>query len=633
MARSPFPKRRWLLPLLQGGLLLMLGIGLWALLTQPPHLRRTGPAQSVQEPTLHPADATKVFPLTRLAATKTAIPFWLYPSPTPVWRPTPGPSPTPAYSFRVFGTPLGKGFLNLTGLPIAMLAGGWPENEWITVSPDGRRQTIVFAGSEMERDPLTTTRLPSPQGQLHLVVTVYDPSQPESVYGGTLVEAVTYPTPRAVGPVFIVDVENSILILQPITTPNPYTDPGHPVEDRFYFDLATRRFLDCLPRDDFNRPDGPLGPHWSGLTHPTHLALEHGTLTARQGGWAFWNPHGTADPLPANQEACLTLARLDPGASVHLLLKSQSPHWTGAGTLALHLNPQSGRLHVQSFHPQTGWVEHAAWPLSPQPGDRLRARAWADGSLEVFYNDQRLGRVPTTPFFIGRGGWIGLELANAAIDNFGGGWGNHPLLREALQWSCEDPENMFAFCQTDDFEGEAGTFVGSAWTERMGDWGRQNGALLPQTASGEHLLTFNGWRFRDGRAAARLRLEGSTGILGLGIRLGGYGEEGRPTRGYLAEVSPEGAVQLWRVSDWTLLGQTALPGFTPGAWLTLGVEAVGTTMTVTVGGQPVLQAQDDTFAEGEVGIWSYAPPAPTAHLVDAFSFFPRQVAVEFPLTP
>jgi hypothetical protein len=72
MARSPFPKRRWLLPLLQGGLLLMLGIGLWALLTQPPHLRRTGPAQSVQEPTLHPADATKVFPLTRLAATKTA---------------------------------------------------------------------------------------------------------------------------------------------------------------------------------------------------------------------------------------------------------------------------------------------------------------------------------------------------------------------------------------------------------------------------------------------------------------------------------------------------------------------------------------------------------------------------------
>ena len=167
----------------------------------------------------------------------------------------------------------------------------------------------------------------------------------------------------------------------------------------------------------------------------------------------------------------------------------------------------------------------------------------------------------------------------------------------------------------------------------MGDWGRPNGALLPQTAGREHLLTLNGWRLRDGRAEARFRLDGATGALGLGIRLGGYGEAGRPTRGDLAEVLPEGTVRLWRVSDGTLLGQTALSGFTPGAWLTLEVEAVGTALTVTVGGQPMLQAQDDTFAEGEVGIWSYEPPAPEAHAVDAFALFPRQVAVEFPLTP
>ena len=393
------------------------------------------PPDQAPTPTLNPGEAlsaTKIALFESQLATQTAIPFWLYPSPTPVWRPTPGPSPTPAYSFKASGAPLGEGFLRLIDLPIATLAGGWPEDAWSTVSPDGCRQTIVFAGSQPDLDPRTAALSPSPQDQLYIVTTVYDPSQLESAYGGALVEEVAYPTPRAAGPVFIVDVENSTLILQPITITDRYTDPGHPVDDRFYFDLATRRFLDCLPRDNFNRPDGPLGPHWSGLTDPTHLALEHGTLTARQGGWAFWNPHGTADPLPANQEACLTLAHLDPGASVHLLLKSQSPYWTGAGTLALHLDSQTGRLRLESFHPQTGWVEHAAWLLSPRPGDRLRARAWADGSLEVFYNDQPLGRLPTNPFFIGRGGWIGLELGNAAIDDFGGGWGNHPLLPGCL---------------------------------------------------------------------------------------------------------------------------------------------------------------------------------------------------------
>jgi len=407
----------------------MLGIGLWALLTQPPHLRRTGPAQSVQEPTLHPADATKVFPLTRLAATKTAIPFWLYPSPTPFWT----PAPPPPLEVGAWGVPLGEGYLSLGSPPLEARAALWTENVWTILSPDKRHQTFVYAGSEMDY-PEGYTYRPSPQGQLLVETTAYDPSQPPE-QRETILEHVIYTTPRAIGPVFIVDVENSILILQPITITNmlePFSSPSHPVEDRFYFDLATRRFLDCLPRDDFNRPDGPLGPHWSGLTDPTHLALEHGTLTARQGGWAFWNPHGTADPLPANQEACLTLARLDPGASVHLLLKSQSPYWTGTGTLALHLDSQTGRLRLESFHPQTGWVEHAAWLLSPRPGDRLRARAWADGSLEVFYNNQRLGRVPTTPFFIGRGGWIGLELGNAAIDDFGGGWGNHPLLPGCL---------------------------------------------------------------------------------------------------------------------------------------------------------------------------------------------------------
>jgi hypothetical protein len=56
-------------------------------------------------------------------------------------------------------------------------------------------------------------------------------------------------------------------------------------------------------------------------------------------------------------------------------------------------------------------------------------------------------------------------------------------------------------------------------------------------------------------------------------------------------------------------------------------------LTVTVGGQPVLQAQDDTLAEGEVGLWSHHSPAPTAHAVDALSLSPHQVVVEFSSTP
>ena len=178
--------------------------------------------------------------------------------------------------------------------------------------------------------------------------------------------------------------------------------------------------------------------------------------------------------------------------------------------------------------------------------------------------------------------------------------------------------------------------MGPAWTERAGDWGRRSGVLLPLTPGGDHLLTFNGWRFRNGQVQARLRLNGPSGTLGLGLRLGGYGQTGLPTRGLLVEIDPAGLLKAWRVQDWTLLGQTALPGFTPGAWLSLGVEVSGSTLTATVGGQAVLQIQDPTLEsepEGEVGIWSHEPPAPEAHAVDTFTLFPQQIQKTFTPSP
>ena len=61
---------RWRSAMLGAGFLLLLGLSLWILLTQRLSTPRSAQAPE-EQPTLHPADATKLFPLTRLAITAT----------------------------------------------------------------------------------------------------------------------------------------------------------------------------------------------------------------------------------------------------------------------------------------------------------------------------------------------------------------------------------------------------------------------------------------------------------------------------------------------------------------------------------------------------------------------------------
>ena len=59
---------------------------------------------------------------------------------------------------------------------------------------------------------------------------------------------------------------------------------------------------------------------------------------------------------------------------------------------------------------------------------------------------------------------------------------------------------------------------------------------------------------------------------------------------------------LWRVNDWTQLGNYQIPGYANGQWVTLALRANGASLSVDVNGVTRISASDRVFTAGDVGI-------------------------------
>ncbi|MCL4260754.1 MAG: hypothetical protein KJZ52_09020, partial [Anaerolineales bacterium] len=137
--------------------------------------------------------------------------------------------------------------------------------------------------------------------------------------------------------------------------------------------------------DNFNRANGALGHNWSG--NKSKYAINANRLkviSSASNSDAFWS----SGPFGADQEAYFTFS--DVGATAteqDLLLKSQSNSTWGHGVLEVLYDAPNQRAQVWTYEWHAGWVKHGAdIPVTFANGDQFGARAFADGSVEVYKN-------------------------------------------------------------------------------------------------------------------------------------------------------------------------------------------------------------------------------------------------------
>jgi uncharacterized repeat protein (TIGR01451 family) len=162
----------------------------------------------------------------------------------------------------------------------------------------------------------------------------------------------------------------------------------------------------CTILDEFNRADGPLGSNWAGRT--SGYRIRSNQVAVRRGRAIYWQP----EAYGPDQEACVTLTRINPRSRQHaLLLKVQELNNWRKGAILVSYNARSGNVDVKARD-----VAHHRWILvgsfaPPTPvvdGDQLRAKAFADGTVQVFINNTSIGSADAGSFYANKGGQIGL---------------------------------------------------------------------------------------------------------------------------------------------------------------------------------------------------------------------------------
>jgi hypothetical protein len=177
--------------------------------------------------------------------------------------------------------------------------------------------------------------------------------------------------------------------------------------------------------DNFNRPNGPLGPNWKGSV--SYYRILGNRVDVRGNGPIYWK-----NAFGVNQEAYVTFTTVDAaGREQNLLLKVQggvTPNW-GKGVIEVLYSPKTKTVTVWTFRPDTlKWFKYASIPVTFANGDLFSAQALATGEVVIFKNGVEVGRVTLNSadqrFFNPRGGYIGLWFVNAPnafFDDFGGG--------------------------------------------------------------------------------------------------------------------------------------------------------------------------------------------------------------------
>jgi hypothetical protein len=172
--------------------------------------------------------------------------------------------------------------------------------------------------------------------------------------------------------------------------------------------------------DDFNRPEKQLGNNWAGSRAPTNYKIVNGQVQVLKGGPVYWKEPA----FGPTQEACLTLTQLDDHGHYSVLLKVQQRNWR-RGAIDVFYNAQEQVVGVEIFVPKGEFERIATFPMTLQNGAQLAGRALADGTVEIYVNGQLVGQTNAGPFFVNKGGYIGMWLFGSAdeyalVDNFAG---------------------------------------------------------------------------------------------------------------------------------------------------------------------------------------------------------------------
>jgi glucose/arabinose dehydrogenase len=187
------------------------------------------------------------------------------------------------------------------------------------------------------------------------------------------------------------------------------------------FALASSDFPTTPVVDRFDRPDGAIGGAWTADVAVLRIVSQ--ALTQQPGAaTTVWN----GATFAANQEAYVTLNAVTATAPEHdLMLKIQgvSPY---NGHVEVRYDAPLAHVAVGTYHPATGWQTHGVIaPVSFGAGDQFGARAFADGTVQVFKNGVLIGTQSVAAWpFAAQGGRIGLTLDGATasrLDDFGGG--------------------------------------------------------------------------------------------------------------------------------------------------------------------------------------------------------------------
>jgi len=208
--------------------------------------------------------------------------------------------------------------------------------------------------------------------------------------------------------------------------------------------------------DDFNRSDGEIGDNWSGNTSSYRISSNQLLVRSKNANLDIYWGNTYFGP---NQEAYFTFSSVgDIATDQDLLLKSQGASGWGYSMLAVKYDAVGNRVTVWTFDqfqspaqpleaqsstksleaeplmivPESQppsdkqWIQHGAEiPVTFVNGDQFGARAWENGTVEIYRNGVLLAtrEVTSWPYY-SSGGYLGLWFGNAKnvlIDDFGGG--------------------------------------------------------------------------------------------------------------------------------------------------------------------------------------------------------------------
>jgi len=186
--------------------------------------------------------------------------------------------------------------------------------------------------------------------------------------------------------------------------------------------LTVEGELCSIIRDDFNRSGKNIGSNWAGAKGVGNYKLVDGAeVEALSGKPIYWK----SPSFGPDQEACVTLTKIDPKGYHSLLLKVQNVWNRGAIEVYYEAKEHGGIVGIKTYEKKKGWRILQTFPMQLQAGDQLAGQALSDGTVKVFVNRNFVGETNGGSFFANKGGRIGLwfvspKIPHARFDDFGG---------------------------------------------------------------------------------------------------------------------------------------------------------------------------------------------------------------------